>query len=258
MNCDDGGDRQVKSTERVRDLGEVFTPAPTVEAMLDLLPEGIWEPHPSPTFLEPACGDGNFLIAILRRKLDRISQRRSDGTLAAGSDADAVGFHALEALASIYAVDISADNVVGGTPGHEIGARSRMLTGFTGWYQQETGKKLTARNVITASAQWIVDHNLQVGNMLPFDAYGRPSGREGIALVEYTWQPETASVSVATTTLGAVMSASAANTATVLSLFDLPDEPTLVWSGPANELRSAPIADPVVPTGPVRNGNSRR
>ena len=63
----------MKSGERVRDLGEVFTPNATVQAMLDLLPAEMWEPHPAPTFLEPACGDGNFLVAILDRKLDRVA-----------------------------------------------------------------------------------------------------------------------------------------------------------------------------------------
>ena len=57
-----GTERLVKSTDRVRDLGEVFTPTATVQAMLDLLPPDMWGVHPSPTFLEPACGDGNFLV----------------------------------------------------------------------------------------------------------------------------------------------------------------------------------------------------
>lgn len=47
-------ERLVKSVERVRDLGEVFTPAATVKAMLDLIPEAMWVPHPSFTFLETA------------------------------------------------------------------------------------------------------------------------------------------------------------------------------------------------------------
>lgn len=100
----DNPERLVKSSERVRDLGEVFTPAATVEEMLDLLPDSIWEPHPSATFLEPSCGDGNFLVAILARKLSRVRKHQSAGTLPAGSDDDAVEFHFLEALASIYAV----------------------------------------------------------------------------------------------------------------------------------------------------------
>ena len=115
-----GSELQVKSVERVRDLGEVFTPAATVQAMLDTIPDEMWLPHPAATFFEPACGDGNFLVAVLDRKLDGIVQARVDGTLTAGATQAAVQFHALEALASIYAVDISTDNVIGGRPGHRV------------------------------------------------------------------------------------------------------------------------------------------
>ena len=113
----------MKSSERVRNLGEVFTPAETIDAMLELLPAGVWGHHPSSSFLEPGCGDGNFLVAILERKLDVVASAFARGELAAGPSVDALVFHGLEALASIYAVDISVDNVIGGTPGHEIGAR---------------------------------------------------------------------------------------------------------------------------------------
>jgi type I restriction-modification system DNA methylase subunit len=57
----------VKSKQRVADHGEVFTPAWLVEAMLDLV-KGETERIDS-RFLEPACGSGNFLVAVLRRKL---------------------------------------------------------------------------------------------------------------------------------------------------------------------------------------------
>jgi type I restriction-modification system DNA methylase subunit len=60
----------VKSKQRVADHGEVFTPAWMVEAMLDLV-KGETERIDS-RFLEPACGDGNFLVQILRRKLARV------------------------------------------------------------------------------------------------------------------------------------------------------------------------------------------
>ena len=112
----DDTERLVKSTERVRDLGEVFTPAATVNDMLDLLPAAMWHPHPSPTFLEPACGDGNFLVAILARKLESITIASDARELAAGDTDDAVIFHALEAVASIYAVDISVDTLVDPSP----------------------------------------------------------------------------------------------------------------------------------------------
>ena len=54
---DNKSERLVKSETRVRDLGEVFTPSAVVQDMLDLLPLEIWAAHPSPTFLEPSCGD---------------------------------------------------------------------------------------------------------------------------------------------------------------------------------------------------------
>jgi hypothetical protein len=91
--------------------------------MLDLLPASMWDIHPSATFLEPAAGDGNFLVAILARKLKAISTVHAEGRLPAGRDLAAVEFHALEALSSIYGIDISTDNIVGGTPGHEVGAK---------------------------------------------------------------------------------------------------------------------------------------
>jgi len=93
--------------------------------MLDLLPQ----PCGRRTFANlsrPACGDGNFLVAILDRKLDRIASDLASAKSPTGSRAEYMLFHALEALASIYAVDISKDNVIGGTPGHEVGARTRL------------------------------------------------------------------------------------------------------------------------------------
>jgi hypothetical protein len=57
----------IKSKERVADHGEVFTPAWMVEAMLDLVQHET--ERIDSRFLEPACGSGNFLVQILRRKL---------------------------------------------------------------------------------------------------------------------------------------------------------------------------------------------
>lgn len=245
-------DTLMKSSERVRDLGEVYTPSAMVEAMLDLLPASMWEPHPSATFLEPAAGDGNFLVAILARKLSAVSAARYDGALPAGTDAAAVEFHSLEALASIYGIDISANNIVGGAPGHEVGARTRLLEIFTRWFKAETGTTLTARSVLTACATWIVEHNLLVANMLPFEADGRPSRRSSLPLVEYHWQPGTRAVEVRATTLGQA-EALAHTRAGEATLFDELDVPTPVWAGPARDLRRAPIPAPAL-AGATRNG----
>lgn len=178
----DGEERLVKSVERVRDLGEVFTPAATVQDMLDLLPAEMWAPHPSPTFLEPSCGDGNFLVAILARKLDAVAAAHAAGKLPAGGDTDALVFHALEALASIYAVDISVDNVIGDTPGHEVGARERLMTVFAKWYEDTTGNKLNSCSTVRDVAQWIIDRNVIVGNMLATNAPYEPADRNRVFL----------------------------------------------------------------------------
>ena len=59
--------KQVKSRERVAEHGEVFTADREVNAMLDLVKQET--ERVDSRFLEPACGDGNFVAEILRRKL---------------------------------------------------------------------------------------------------------------------------------------------------------------------------------------------
>jgi hypothetical protein len=254
---EDPEERLVKSAERVRDLGEVFTPAATVQEMLDLLPDEIWRPDPSPRFLEPACGDGNFLVAILARKLEAIGHAAGRNQLPAGSTEDGLQFHGLEALSSIYAVDLSTDNIVGGVPGHEIGARTRLLTLFADWNHQATGKRLTSRSLILQSAEWIVEHNVLVGNMLEFDADGKQTGRDELPLMEYTWTPETLSVSIDRTTLGATLSAASAESADVWSLSYASDTPEFLWGGKALHLGRADRTAAPELSGPMRNGTRR-
>lgn len=64
-------EKLIKSKERVQQHGEVFTPQWMVQKMLDV--EGIKQAceNIDATFLEPAAGDGNFLVAILERKLKK-------------------------------------------------------------------------------------------------------------------------------------------------------------------------------------------
>ena len=83
----------IKSKQRVKDFAEVFTPSHIVKDMCDLIPDSVWGNIES-TFLEPACGNGNFLVEIYERKLKLCKDER-DG---------------LKALASIVGIDIQADN----------------------------------------------------------------------------------------------------------------------------------------------------
>jgi SAM-dependent methyltransferase len=92
----------VKSKQRVADDGEVFTPAWLVKAMLDLV-KGETDRIDS-RFLEPACGSGNFLIQILRRKLAAVE-------LKYGKSDFERKHNALLPLMSIYGIELLADNI---------------------------------------------------------------------------------------------------------------------------------------------------
>ena len=94
--------KQIKSKERVRTRGEVFTAAREVNAMLDLVKDET--ENIDATFLEPACGTGNFLDEVLRRKL-AVCQKRYGKSAA---DYEKMSFLACTTL---YGVDIMADNV---------------------------------------------------------------------------------------------------------------------------------------------------
>ena len=92
--------KQVKSKQRVADHGEVFTNEREINAMLDLV--SCETERLESRFLEPACGDGNFLVEILRRKMKIVSNKsRNDFDWKRNS---AVVF------SSIYGVELLADN----------------------------------------------------------------------------------------------------------------------------------------------------
>lgn len=97
----DGQELQVKSKDRVKDFGEVFTNPREVKAMLDLVKDESY--RVDSRFLEPACGNGNFLVAILERKLHTVIKEHN------ASQAD-FEKHIFIAVSSIYAIDIQADN----------------------------------------------------------------------------------------------------------------------------------------------------
>jgi SAM-dependent methyltransferase len=81
----------VPTKEQVKSLGMVFTPLPLVNDMLDKLPKDVFL-DPEKTFLDPACGNGNFLIVVLERKL-------------------ASGIEYQQAIKTIYGVDIDQKNI---------------------------------------------------------------------------------------------------------------------------------------------------
>lgn len=96
-------DGQVKSRKRVQDHGEVFTNEREVNAMLDMVKQET--ERIDSRFLEPACGNGNFLAEVIRRKLAVVSSRYRK------SPHDYMR-SAFVAVASTYGVDIMQDNVI--------------------------------------------------------------------------------------------------------------------------------------------------
>lgn len=92
----------IKSKQRVADHGEVFTPEWLVDAMLDLVKDET--ERLDSRFLEPACGSGNFLTKILKRKLATVE------TKYAKSNFDR-NHYAVLSLMCIYGVELLEDNI---------------------------------------------------------------------------------------------------------------------------------------------------
>ena len=115
----------IRSKQRVADHGEVFTPDWLVEKMLDLV-KGESERIDS-RFLEPACGSGNFLVPILKRKLAAVELKygRSDFEKR---------HHALQALTCCYGIELLADNVAE--------CRANMLGTFAAYLGLEEADEL--------------------------------------------------------------------------------------------------------------------
>jgi len=95
-------EKQVKSKQRVAEHGEVFTAEREVKAMCDLVKQET--ERIESRFLEPACGNGNFLAEVLARKLAVVQKRY------AKSPAEYEKYAVL-AVSSLYGVDILPDNV---------------------------------------------------------------------------------------------------------------------------------------------------
>lgn len=154
----------VKSRDRVKAYGEVFTPRHMVDQMLDLVREDL-EVGPGfvdKTFLEPAAGDGNFLVAILHRKLAAIEARFPSALWPLES---------LFALASIYGIEFLEDN-------HQE-AKEAMLAEFVQFHTSH-GVSCGARTSLARAATYLIDSNIVRGDTLTGLTW---SGEE----IEFSW-----------------------------------------------------------------------
>lgn len=138
---------QTKSKERVREHGEVFTAEREVKAMCDLVKDET--ERIDSRFLEPACGDGNFLAEILKRKLAVVRKKYGKSPL----DYER---NSLLAASSIYGVDILQDNVAA--------CRARM---FEIWNKEYTAVcKKECDDQTREAVRFILSRNIVCGNAL--------------------------------------------------------------------------------------------
>ena len=140
-------EKQVKSKQRVADHGEVFTAEREVNAMLDLVKQET--ERINSRFLEPACGDGNFLSEILRRKLAVV--KRSYGKSPADYER-----YAVMAVMSIYGVELLQDNA--------DACRARL---FEIWNKEYTANcKKEANDACRDAVRFVLSRNILCGNAL--------------------------------------------------------------------------------------------
>ena len=150
--------KQVKSRERVQQHGEVFTNEREVNAMLDLVKHET--ERIDSRFLEPACGDGNFLAEILRRKLqvcrNFVEQKKSTQL--------EYEKNAVLAVSSIYGTELLPDNATT--------CRERLFRIFSDEYHT-----LFTDNVKQAcldSIRYLLSKNIIIGNALTYHRVDQP------------------------------------------------------------------------------------
>ena len=147
---------QIKSKKRVQERGEVFTNEREVKAMCDLVKDET--ERIESRFLEPACGDGNFLAEIVSRKLAVVSKRYGK------SETDWEKYSVL-AMSSVYGVDIMPDNAAE--------CRERLFKIWERAYK--TKCKNVANDDCKSAVRFILSRNVLCGDALTMlDESGNP------------------------------------------------------------------------------------
>ena len=147
---------QVNSKKRVADHGEVYTATREVNAMLDLVKSET--ERIDSRFLEPACGNGNFLAEILTRKLGIVEKR-----------------YAVLAVTSIYGIDILQDNVQS--------CRHRLWGIFDGNYRRLFHDQ--TKDGCRHAVRFILERNIIWGDALTLKTVGDHAGY----IVFSEWSP---------------------------------------------------------------------
>jgi hypothetical protein len=157
-------DQQVKSKKRVTDHGEVFTNEREVNAMLDLVKQET--ERIDAKFLEPACGNGNFLAEVLKRKLQVVNSRYSKSQL------EWERYSAI-AISSIYGVDILEDNA--------LECQERLFEIFSKTYINQFGTNCKLE--LLQSIKFLLNRNIHWGDALDFT---NPISKKPIVFSEWS------------------------------------------------------------------------
>jgi hypothetical protein len=153
----------LKSRQRVIDHGEVFTPPTLVNDMLDLVAHEC--ERIDSRFLEPACGDGNFLAEVLRRKLLTVDKKYARNREKWERDA-------VLSVCSLYGIDLLPDNIAA--------CRERLLKVVAETHAARFMAPLP--EAATRAAAYILSKNIVQGNALTL----RTTGDQPIVFPEWS------------------------------------------------------------------------
>ena len=169
ISSESAKEKIIKSKKRVQNHGEVFTPIRIVKKMFDL--PNIREAcqNLTSTFLEPAAGEGVFLVEVLNRKMKMIAKNYDD-------DLTRYENYSLLALSTLYGVELLEDN-----------AKKCVMNMYQVYYEEYRQQAIVhcakVKNKVLDSAKLIISNNIAQGNFLTkLSADGNP-------IIFSEWQP---------------------------------------------------------------------
>lgn len=158
----------MRSNDRARELGEVFTSEREVKAMLDLLQDVNFASR----YLEPGCGSGNFLVEILARKFQLLTELPEVKSGLRNGNLHEFHLKLVIALGSLYGIDIDELNIEE--------SRERVL-GLTMELYKKVSRGAEIPISVKKAIEYVVHRNIVLGDMI--------SAPEGIEIYEYAELP---------------------------------------------------------------------
>ena len=133
-----------RSKERIRDLGEVFTPDKYVQEMLNMLDKKVWS-DTNAVFFEPTCGHGNFVEVILKRRLKALFE---SGKRNKDKNRKPHFYAVAYALNNLWAIDIDSKNI-------EF-CKARVWSIVSEFLLEKQSKKLNLKELISKNKDFFI------------------------------------------------------------------------------------------------------